>query len=118
MEDHMPPKGKRTDLAALVASQASQPAPAAVDSSLSQAEPAPTAATLAAEPPVQVAKPAGRRGKNPALRHHTLYLPKAVHDQVWRLALEEDTKPHALFKEGLNLLFKSRGLRSWEDLAG
>jgi hypothetical protein len=33
-------------------------------------------------------------------------------------ALEEDTKPHALFKEGLNLLFKSRGLRSWEDLAG
>jgi hypothetical protein len=114
MEDHMPPKGKRTDLAALVASQASQPA--AVDSS--QAEPAPAAATLAAEPPVQVAKPAARRGKNPTLRHHTLYLPKAVHDQVWRLALEEDTKPHALFKEGLNLLFKSRGLRSWEDLAG
>jgi len=34
------------------------------------------------------------------------------------LALEEDTKPHNLFKEGINLLFKSRGLRSWEDLAG
>ena len=66
----------------------------------------------------QTAKPIGKRGKNPALRHHTLYLPKAVHDQVWRLALEEDTKPHDLFKEGINLLFKSRGLRSWEDLAG
>jgi hypothetical protein len=118
MEDHMPPKGKRTDLAALVAAQASPPAPAAVDPSPSQAEPAPAAATPAAEPPVQVAKPVGRRSKNPALRHHTLYLPKAVHDQVWRLALEEDTKPHDLFKEGINLLFKSRGLRSWEDLAG
>ena len=114
----MPPKGKRTDLAALVAAQASQPAPAAVDPSPSQAESALAAATPAAEPPVQAAKPASRRGKNPALRHHTLYLPKAVHDQVWRLALEEDTKPHDLFKEGINLLFKSRGLRSWEDLAG
>jgi len=118
MEDHMPPKGKRTDLAALVAAQASLPTPAAVDPSSSQAESAPAAATPAAEPPVQAAKPAGKRGKNPALRHHTLYLPKAVHDQVWRLALEEDTKPHDLFKEGINLLFKSRGLRSWEDIAG
>ena len=114
----MPPKGKRTDLAALVASQASRPRQRLSISSSSQAEPAPAAATPAAEPPVQVAKPAGKRGKNPALRHHTLYLPKAVHDQVWRLALEEDTKPHDLFKEGINLLFKSRGLRSWEDLAG
>jgi len=114
----MPPKGKRTDLAALVATQASQPAPAVVDPSPSLAARAPAAPTPAAEPPIQAAKPAVRRGKNPALRHHTFYLPKAVHDQVWRLALEEDTKPHDLFKEGLNLLFKSRGLRSWEDLAG
>jgi hypothetical protein len=118
MEDHMPPKGKRTDLAALVAAQS---APTAGDLAPSQAKPDTTMSV--AQPPVesalpQITKLAGKRSKNPALRHHTLYLPKAVHDQVRRLALEEDTKPHDLFKEGLNLLFKSRGLRSWEDLAG
>jgi hypothetical protein len=46
----------------------------------------------------------------------SLYLPRAVHRQVRELAFTEDSKPHALYLEALELLFKQRGLKSISEL--
>jgi hypothetical protein len=41
----------------------------------------------------------------------TVYLPPAVHDQLRELAFAERVKMHALLMEGLDLVFKARGLK-------
>ncbi len=46
----------------------------------------------------------------------SLYLPRAVHRQVKQLALTEDVKPHDLYLEALDMLFKQRGLESIDSL--
>ncbi len=40
----------------------------------------------------------------------TMRLPEAVHDQLRRLAFDERVSQHALMREALGMLFKSRGL--------
>lgn len=46
----------------------------------------------------------------------SLYLPKAVHKQVRELAFSEDVKPHDLYLEALDMLFKQRGLKPIKSL--
>ena len=46
----------------------------------------------------------------------TAYLPPPVHEQLRHLAYEERIKMHDLLMEGLDLVFKKRGLPSIEEL--
>ena len=48
----------------------------------------------------------------------TVYLPPVVHDQLRELAFVERVKMHALIMEGLDTVFRSRGLKSLADLTG
>lgn len=56
--------------------------------------------------------------------HKSVYLPPAVLDQLDLLAIQERPQPgrkkkfNSLVIEGLDLLFKSRGLKSVADLTG
>ncbi len=46
-----------------------------------------------------------------------MYLPPAVHEQLRELAFAERVKMHALLMEGLDLVFKARGLKLLSELA-
>jgi len=61
----------------------------------------------------------GRVGepKRPAVKQHTAYLPLPVHEQLRKLAFEEDGKIHDYIIEGLDLVFADRGLPSIKDLS-
>ena len=48
----------------------------------------------------------------------TVYLPPAVHEQLRELAFSERVKMHALIMEGLDTVFRTRGLRSVAELTG
>jgi hypothetical protein len=64
-------------------------------------------------------RPAHRgAGRRPGLKQQTAYLPEPVYEQLRVLAFEERRKMHDLLMEGLDLVFKQRGLRSIEDLTG
>ena len=77
---------------------------------LGPTEDAPSAPTNAERPP--------QRGgsRRPGLKQQTAYLPEPVYEQLRVLAFEERRKMHDLLMEGLDLVFKRRGLRSIEDL--
>jgi hypothetical protein len=77
---------------------------------LSTVQDAPPAVTPAERPP----HPGG--GRRPGLKQQTAYLPESVYEQLRALAFEERRKMHDLLMEGLDLVFKQRGLRSIEDL--
>ena len=49
-------------------------------------------------------------------KQQTLYLPPAVHEQLRELAFSERVKMHALIMEGLDSVFRARGLKSIADL--
>ncbi len=70
-------------------------------------EPAPPPPT-AAEPP--------RAGRRPGVRQQTVYLPIPVYEQLRRLAFEERVKMHSLLMEGLDRVFRDRGLPSIAEL--
>ena len=72
------------------------------------AEPPPAAAAAAGGPPAR------RR----AVRQQTVYLPVPVHEQLRRLAFEERVKMHALLMEGLDRVFRDRGLPGLGELGG
>jgi hypothetical protein len=67
------------------------------------------------EPEVEEPKPLPKR---PRTVQQTVYLPPAVHDQLRELAFSERVKMHALLMEGLDLVFKARGLKPLADLTG
>ena len=46
----------------------------------------------------------------------TVYLPPAVHEQLRELAFSERVKMHALLMEGLDSVFRNRGLKTIDDL--
>jgi len=48
--------------------------------------------------------------KRPAVKQHTAYLPLAVHEQLRKLAFEENRKMHDYLIEGLDRVFADRGL--------
>ncbi len=62
--------------------------------------------------------PDGGGGRRPGLKQQTAYLPEPVYEQLRALAFDERRKMHDLLMEGLDLVFKQRGLRSIEDLTG
>jgi hypothetical protein len=47
----------------------------------------------------------------------TVYLPAQVHEQLRALAFEERKKMHDFLVEGLDRVFKNRGLKSFGELA-
>jgi hypothetical protein len=65
-------------------------------------------------PPAAAAPPATRR----PVRQQTVYLPVPVHEQLRRLAFEERVKMHSLLMEGLERVFRDRGLPGLGELEG
>jgi hypothetical protein len=57
-------------------------------------------------------------GKGPrrSVKQQTVYLPLPVYEQLRRLAFEERVKMHALLMEGLDRVFRDRGLPGIADL--
>jgi hypothetical protein len=63
--------------------------------------------------------PARRRSATKdATIQQTVYLPPAVHDQLRELAFSERVKMHALIMEGLDAVFRARGMKSIATLNG
>ena len=82
--------------------------------SLLETTPEPDAETLSftvAPSPTQAST--GRRAH---VKQQTVYLPLPVYEQLRRLAFEERSKMHSLLMEGLDRVFKDRGLSSIDDL--
>jgi len=52
------------------------------------------------------------------VKQQTVYLPLPVYEQLRTLAFQERAKMHSLLMEGLDRVFKDRGLPSIGDLAG
>jgi hypothetical protein len=68
-------------------------------------------------PASEVAAPGRRRSATKEnTKQQTLYLPPAVHEQLRELAFSERVKMHALIMEGLDAVFRARGLKSIGDL--
>ena len=65
-------------------------------------------------PQAETAEPTRRA--RPDTVQQTLYLPPAVHDQLRDLAHVERVKMHALVMEGLDAVFRARGLKGIADL--
>jgi hypothetical protein len=63
----------------------------------------------------ELVPPAAGRRRNDTIQQ-TVYLPPAVHDQLRELAFVERVKMHAIIMEGLDAVFRSRGLKSLADL--
>ncbi|MEO1144096.1 MAG: ribbon-helix-helix domain-containing protein [Cyanobacteria bacterium J06638_22] len=56
-----------------------------------------------------------QKAKRP-IKQQTVYLPLDVYEQLRRLAFEERVKMHSLLMEGLDRVFRDRGLQSLEDI--
>lgn len=54
--------------------------------------------------------------RRPQFKQQTAYLPLTVHEQLRRLAFEEHAKMHDYLLEGLDLVFRKRGLPSVIEL--
>lgn len=54
--------------------------------------------------------------KRPAVKQHTAYLPLAIHDQLRKLAFEENRKMHTYLLEGLDRVFENRGLPAIREI--
>ncbi len=93
----MSAKNKRTDLGSVFST------PISAETN----QPEETEKTSKQEPPA----------KRPGIKQHTAYLPEAVHEQLRRLAFEENRKIHDYLLEGLDRVFKDRGLKSIKELS-
>jgi hypothetical protein len=68
------------------------------------------------EPKAAAAAKLADAGNRPGFKQQTAYLPIAVHEQLRRLAFEERAKMHDYLLEGLDLVFRKRGLPGIDDL--
>ena len=59
-----------------------------------------------------------RSATKEATVQQTVYLPPLVHDQLRELAFSERVKMHALIMEGLDAVFRARGMKTIADLTG
>lgn len=59
----------------------------------------------------------GETKRRPRVKQHTAYLPLAVHDQLRKLAFEENRKMHDYLLEGLDRVFAHRGLPAISDIS-
>jgi hypothetical protein len=66
-------------------------------------------------PDEPAAEPAAARRQARTIQQ-TVYLPPAVHDQLRELAFSERVRMHTLLMEGLDLVFRGRGLKPIADL--
>jgi hypothetical protein len=64
--------------------------------------------------PVVAAPPAA--GLRPGVKQQTVYLPLPVYEQLRRLAFDERVKMHQLLLEGLDRVFRDRGLPGLDEL--
>jgi hypothetical protein len=69
-------------------------------------------ATMSAPEAEKAAEP-----KRPNVKQHTAYLPLPVHEQLRKLAFEENRKMHDYLVEGLDRVFADRGLPAVKDLS-
>jgi hypothetical protein len=69
-------------------------------------------------PVAELEPPRRRNSTKEATIQQTVYLPPAVHDQLRELAFSERVKMHALIMEGLDAVFRARGMKSIADLTG
>ena len=79
------------------------------------AAPVVEAATAEDTPPTESTKSAGQ-GRRPRVKQQTAYLPISVYEQLRQLAFEERAKMHDYLMEGLDHVFKARGLPSIAEL--
>jgi hypothetical protein len=79
-------------------------------------EPTPSEAALL--PVAETSRQPRRHTTKDATIQQTVYLPPAVHDQLRELAFSERVKMHALIMEGLDAVFRARGMKSIADLTG
>ena len=56
------------------------------------------------------------QGRRPGIKQQTAYLPEPVYEQLRRLAFEERRKMHDYIIEGLDRVFRDRGLASITEL--
>jgi hypothetical protein len=68
-------------------------------------------------PPPAAAAPEPARARRP-VKQQTVYLPLPVYEQLRRLAFEERVKMHGLLMEGLDRVFRDRGLPGLGELGG
>ena len=61
---------------------------------------------------------ARRRTTKDATIQQTVYLPPAVHHQLRELAFSERVKMHSLIMEGLDAVFRARGMKPIANLTG
>lgn len=69
---------------------------------------------MLAERPIEPA--AGRPGNRPGVKQQTAYLAEPIYEQLRRLAFEERAKMHDYLIEGLDLVFRKRGLPGVDEL--
>jgi hypothetical protein len=62
--------------------------------------------------------PKSAERRRPAVRQQTAYLPVPVYEQLRRLAFEERAKMHDFLMQGLDMVFKAKGLKSIAELTG
>ncbi len=115
----MATRRKRTSLDALISPVSPDPG------GESQASPAKKSSRArAGKKAVAPAERAEAPGTRDEIVRQTLYLPLPVFDQLRDLFFEEQRgqvkrrRMHDYFLEGINLLFKDRGLKSIEELTG
>ena len=82
-----------------------------LDALLRPPEPAPP-------PPVAAAAPEPAARARRPVKQQTVYLPLPVYEQLRRLAFEERVKMHGLLMEGLDRVFRDRGLPGLGELGG
>jgi hypothetical protein len=102
---------KRTSLDAVFAAEE---LPAAIPPKQSRRA-RPEVPVRAAETEDQIQEREGE-SKRPTVKQHTAYLPIAVHEQLRKLAFEENRKMHDYLLEGLDRVFADRGLPAVADL--
>ena len=69
-------------------------------------------------PPAAPSTPQHLLGRRPGIKQQTAYLPEAVYEQLRKLAFDERRRIHSYLMEGLNRVFRDRGLPSVEELTG
>ena len=74
------------------------------------------AETVAADP--AASKSEGGPGNRAGVKQQTAYLAIPVYEQLRRLAFEERAKMHDYLIEGLDLVFRKRGLPGVDTLKG
>ncbi len=80
-----------------------------------------TVNTAPAEPPAappSEPEPPRRRERVKGTVAHSTYLPIPVHEQLRRLAFDERRKMHDYLLDGLDLVFRQKGLPTIAELKG